>query len=206
VSEGRRGVCCRRRREQVRGVWSGEWSSKWPLLLAVIAGLAGAVFLGGCSGSDDGGRGAAETSLRVFSGEDFATVEPQEGVSFEAGAGSDGGGALRIEATGPKTVRLFTVEGLDVEEAMLIYRLELRSEGLSGTAYPEMWCSFAELGDYFSRGLESTVTGDAEWTTRQTPFRLEKGQNPDAVQFNVVVDGAGTVWVERVELLRTSLQ
>jgi hypothetical protein len=180
-------------------------SATLSITAVVIAALA--MLLAGCSGSGEaGGSAGAETSIRAFSDEDLAAVEAQEGVSFDETIGGDGGGSLRIEALGPMVVRLFTVEDVDMEEATLIYRAKLRSEGLAGTAYPEMWCSFAELGDYFSRGVDSKISGDNDWTSRQTPFFLEKGQNPDAVQLNLVVDGTGTVWIDQVELLRAPLK
>ncbi len=119
---------------------------------------------------------------------------------------SDGNGAVRVHVDEPTTIRLYETGDLDVEDARLVYEAKLRTEGVEGKVYLEMWCSFAGKGEFFSRALQSPVTGTTDWTTQQTPFFLKKGENPDNVKLNIVVDGKGTVWVDDVTLTRGPLE
>lgn len=135
--------------------------------------------------------------LRGFSGAD----RPIDAVAMTA---EDGG--WRIEASGPRTVHLFEIPDPDVEQCMLVNRMRMRSESLVGRAYLEMWCRFPGLGEFFSKGLNQTVCGTTGWATYETPFYLKKGQRPDLLKLNLVLEGAGTVWVRDVEVLQTPLK
>ena len=104
-----------------------------------------------------------------------------------------------------QTIRLFEVENPDVEQCVVTYRAKLKTENLTGEAYLEMWCRFPGKGEFFSRGLEHTVTGSNGWASYETPFFLKKGEKPDLIKVNVVVKGAGKVWVKGVELLKSPL-
>ena len=94
---------------------------------------------------------------------------------------------------------------IDVENARLIYQAKVRTAGLEGKTYLEMWCHLAGRGEFFSRGLHSALTGSTEWTTLETPFLLRAGERPDAVRLNLVVTGSGTVWIDDIRLLRSSI-
>ena len=130
----------------------------------------------------------------------------QSGVSFDKAISSDGRGSLRIDATGPTTVRLFETGDVDIEYARLIYQARLRSENVEGRAYLEMWCHFPGKGEFFSKGLMTPVTGTTAWTTAETPFFLKNGENPDNVKLNLVIDGKGIVWIDDIRLLKGALQ
>ena len=118
---------------------------------------------------------------------------------------SDGNGSLRITANKPATVRLYELGDIDVENARLIYQARLRTEEVSGQVYLEMWCHFPGKGQFFSRGLESPLSGSTEWTTEEIPFFLKKGQNPDDIKLNLVINGTGTVWIDDIRLLKGPL-
>jgi hypothetical protein len=120
---------------------------------------------------------------------------------------ADGNGSLRIQTDSPgKTVyRLFETGPIGKEDRMLIYSAKLRTEKLNGKAYLEMWCDFSGKGEFFSRGLQNPVTGTTDWTNVQTPFRLETGQMPANVKLNLVIEGAGTVWIDDIKLLLSPL-
>jgi hypothetical protein len=109
------------------------------------------------------------------------------------------------ESSKPQTIRLFEVPDPGVDQCMLIYRAKLKTEGLEGQAYLEMWCRFPGKGEFFSRGLQNTVTGSNNWASYETPFFLKKGQKPDLVKLNLVVKGTGKIWIKDVELLRAPL-
>jgi hypothetical protein len=133
---------------------------------------------------------------------DLTHVLPQAGVEFDAHTSSDGSGSLRIKAADSTTVRLYGVGDVDVEDARLVYRARLRTEGVAGQVFLEMWCRFPGRGEFFSRALDASLTGSTEWISQETPFFLERGQNPNHVALNIVITGAGTVWVDDVVLLK----
>jgi hypothetical protein len=113
--------------------------------------------------------------------------------------------AWLAESSKPQTIRLFEVPDPGVDQCMLVYRAKLKTEGLEGQAYLEMWCRFPGKGEFFSRGLQNTVTGSNNWASYETPFFLKKGQKPDLVKLNLVVKGTGKIWIKDVELLRAPL-
>lgn len=132
-------------------------------------------------------------------------VLTQTGVAFDSTTSADGNGSLKIIADAPASVRLFETGDIDVENARVIYRARLRTEGVEGNVYLEMWCSFTGKGEFFSRALQAPLTGTVEWTSQETPFFLKTGENPDNIKLNVVIDGKGTVWVDAIELIKGPL-
>ncbi len=145
------------------------------------------------------------TVLKAMPMDGSETPLTTTGVAFDGEVSSDGNGSLRLDATEPTTFRLAELNDIGVDEAQIIYRAKIRSEGVSGKAYLEMWCVFPELGEYFSRGLQDAVTGTVDWTSVEAPFLLQAGQKPSVVKLNVVVDGTGTVWVDDVRLMKGPL-
>jgi hypothetical protein len=120
------------------------------------------------------------------------------------GVTPEGDGWL-IEAGGARTVRLFEIADPDVESCLLAYRAQLRAERLDGRAYLEMWCRFPGRGEFFSKGFHAAVNGTTGWSSAETPFYLKRGQRPDLIRLNVVVEGSGVLRLKDVELLRTPL-
>lgn len=152
-------------------------------------------------------RSATETiELKRYPIDGLDGVISQSGVEFDRESSSDGGGSLRIEAQGPTVVRLFETGDPDVENARLIYQARLKSEGIEGQAYLEMWCSFQGKGEFFSRGLHTPVTGTTNWSTNETPFFLQKGENPDNIKLNLVINGKGRIWIDDIRLIKGALK
>jgi hypothetical protein len=144
--------------------------------------------------------------LKKFPVDSLDGVLTRNSVQLDKQHSSDGKGALKIIAGQPLTVRLFEVSGLDVDDARLIYRAKVRTEGVEGLVYLEMWCHFPGKGEFFSRGLQTPLSGTTNWTTEETPFFLKKGEKPDYVKLNLVVNGKGTAWIDDIRLLRAPLQ
>jgi len=134
--------------------------------------------------------------LRAFS--------PDKPTITQGGVRAEQGG-WRIEATGQQTIRLFEVENPAVEQCLLTYRAELKAEDLKGSAFLEMWCRLPGRGEFFSKGHQQAVSGTANWARYEIPFYLKEGQQPDLIKLNLVVGGAGTVWLRNIELLETPL-
>lgn len=132
----------------------------------------------------------------------FGAAEPtiaSHGVSVE----DDG---WRIDASDAGSVELFDVREPGVEQCMLTYRAELRSEDLTGGAYLEMWCRLPGQGEFFSKGLHHKVRGTTGWASHEVPFHLRAGQRPDLIRLNAAFEGPGTLWLRNVELQKTPLR
>ena len=151
----------------------------------------------GCSHSS---KQAVE--LKRFPMDNLAGLISLSGVHLDKQFSSDGNGSLRISVDKPTTFRLFETGDIDIENARLIYQAKLRTKGVNGQVYLEMWCHFPEKGAFFSRGLDSPLTGTTNWTTEQTPFFLKRGENPDNVKLNLIINGKGTVWIDDIRLLK----
>ena len=144
--------------------------------------------------------------LKRFALDDTEGLITQSGVCIDKAISSDGNGSLRIDAAAPTTVRLFETGDVDVENARLIYQAKVRTENVQGQVYLEMWCHFPGKGEFFSKGLTTPLTGTAAWTTVETPFFLKKGENPDNIKLNLVIDGKGTAWIDDIRLLKGILR
>ncbi len=149
---------------------------------------------------------AAVIELKHYPLDNIEGVLTQSAGQIDRQISSDGNGSLRIEATKSTTIRLFETGDIDIEDARLIYQAWLRTENAEGQVYLEMWCHFAGVGDAFSRGLATPLTGTTEWTTEEIPFFLKKGENPDNVKLNLVIKGKGTVWIDDIRLLKVPLR
>ncbi len=158
----------------------------------------------GRAGSPTGSTGASGDVLAAFPADSFEGVVDRATLSLDA-EGCDGTPSLLAEATEPAVYQLFTTGDIDVEGALLVYTAKVRTHELEGDAMLEMWCVFGEMGEFFSRGMDSTLTGTQDWTELMTVFRLEPGQNPDNVKLNLVVGGAGRVWIDDIKVTRAPL-
>lgn len=145
-------------------------------------------------------------AVKAFPVNSLDGVLTRTGVTLDTVVSSDGNGALKIIATQPTTIRLFEVRDVTLENARLLYRARVKTENVTGQVYLEMWCVFPGLGEYFSRSLQSPLSGTVDWTTQETPFFLLKGQKPEVIKLNVVINGQGTVWVDEIALLQGPLK
>jgi len=143
-----------------------------------------------------------DIELMKFPLDNLEGLLTQSGVEFDRTASTDGRGSVKISVAEPTIVRLFETGDIDVEDAALVYQAKMRAEGAEGAVYLEMWCHFEGKGEFFSRGLHSPLKGTVDWTTQEIPFFLKKGENPDNVKLNIVCEGAGTVWVDDVRLVK----
>jgi hypothetical protein len=116
----------------------------------------------------------------------------------------EGRASVKITTLWPTTVCLAEVTGLNVDEAKLVFTAKAKTE-LEGGAFLEMWVQVGG-GQYFSKGMNDPVTGKSDWKTIQTPFMLQKGQQPEKVTLNVVINGKGTIWIDDMVLSKEPLK
>ena len=154
------------------------------VILALVSGLAMA---------DD---------LRKLSLDDASSIGTT--IQTDSNVKTEGKSSIRITTIHPTTVCLGEVTGLDVENAMLLYKAKVKSD-LDGGAFLEMWVNVGG-GQYFSRGMNDPIKGKSDWKSIQTPFMFQKGQKPDKVTLNLVINGKGIVWIDDVVLSKAPLK
>ena len=135
-----------------------------------------------------------------------ADVITRSNVAFDPAVSVDGKGSVRVDAPGHMVVHLYEITDAGVDNARLVYRAKVKTKDVEGRVFLEMRVVFPGKGEYFSRGLDTYLTGTNDWTTQETPFFLKKGQRPEIVKLNLVVTGKGTAWIDDVKLIRGPLR
>ena len=144
--------------------------------------------------------------LKNFPVDNLDGVISRSDVYLDKEISSDGKGSLKIIATEPTVFNLYEVRDIDIENARLMYQARVRTENIDGQVYLEMWCHFPGRGEFFSRGLQSPLTGTKDWITLETPFFMKKGEKPDYVKLNLVIKGKGTAWIDDIRLIKGPLK
>jgi hypothetical protein len=167
---------------------------------AVLPGLAILLLVGSCAKNPEN-----LTELRHFPLDGLTGVIAERYVRVDRAISADGNGSLQVTADRPTVIKLYELDNLDVENALLIYRAQMRTEEVKGRVYLEMLCHFPDQGEFFSRDVQTPLSGTTDWTTEETPFFLRQGQNPDRIKLNLVFDGTGTAWIDDIRLLQGPL-
>jgi len=147
-----------------------------------------------------------EVELKRFPIDNLDGIIIQLGVQIDKQISSDGHGSLRITATEPRTVQLFEIKDVNVENAKLIYRAQVRTENLKGQIYMEIRCHFPNKVELFSRRRLTQMMGTEDWTKQEAVYYLANGMKPDNIKLNLIINGTGTVWIDDVRLLKGSLR
>ncbi len=149
-----------------------------------------------CAGSDD-----CDNTIRAYSIENPEDIIPGKNITFDSEVTWDGNGSCRINSKSQGVINLFETGDIDVENAVLIYKARIKSKEFDGKAFLQMWVFFCDGSRYFSRGLDFAVSGTRDWFLSQTPFFLKEGENPVNIKLQIVVAGAGTLWIDDVRLI-----
>lgn len=119
---------------------------------------------------------------------------------------TEGTASIRITTKWPTTICLDEVSELEIEEARLIYSAKVKTElDDTGNAFLEMWVQ-VNGGQFFSRGMDDIINSKSDWKAIRTPFNLQKGQKPEKVTLNLVINGKGTVWIDDISLSKEPLK
>lgn len=140
------------------------------------------------------------TELKHFPIDNLNGTVAQSGIQIDKAVSSDGNGSIKIEASGPIVIPLYNIDDVRVDDAQIIYEAKVKSESLNGQALLEMWCVFKDKSEFFSRGFDSVISGTSEWKTIKTVFNLRKGEMPEQIKLNIMVNGVGTVWIDDIRL------
>ena len=130
-----------------------------------------------------------------------AGVPPSADAVFDPGVSQDGNGSLRVETAEGGRLRLYELDDVGPVEGRLVYTGFLRSRDLQGMAFLEMWCHPAEGNPAFVRGMSQRVEKTSDWKPTELGFsKPETCSDPSFVELNVVIQGAGTVWIDDLRL------
>lgn len=142
--------------------------------------------------------------LKKLSLDDASAASPR--IEADAQVKVEGTGSIKVTTQWPTTVCLGEVTGPEIENAKLVYSAKVKAElEGSGTAFLEMWAHVGG-GQFFSKGMNDVAGPKTDWKTIRTPFLFQKGQKPDKVTLNLVINGRGTVWIDDVVLSKEPLK
>jgi hypothetical protein len=152
------------------------------------------------------GNASQAIQLKHFPIDTLEGIITGSGVSIDREISSDGHGSLKVDANQGRTVvRLFEINDITVDNAQLVYQARVRTKDVEGIAYTEMWCGFNGQGESFSRNPNTFLSGTNEWSTVMIYFFLKKGEKPDYIKLNLVIEGKGTAWIDDIGLFKTPL-
>lgn len=117
----------------------------------------------------------------------------------------EGSSSLRIDAKAPCRIPVAAFAGLDFDEFTLVTQAKIRTELESGSVVLETLIK-AKGGFYFSRALDKPLSGKNDWNDIQTFFHFKKGEKPEEIFVNLMVEGSGSVWIDAIKLQRKKLQ
>lgn len=148
----------------------------------------------------------ASEELARFPLDSLAELASPDYFTIDTGVTTDGVGSARLDATDAGSVTMLEVTDVDAQNTTLTFEARLRSQDLNGNAHIEMEVLLPDQEEPVRLpGLGRLVSGTTDWVVATSSFYFQPGQQPDAVRLDLVVDGAGTVWVDEVRLLRTPL-
>jgi hypothetical protein len=136
-----------------------------------VLGMCVAFILVGCSKAPQ-----EVVELKRFPIDSLEGIITQSGVQFDKEVSSDGNGSLKIVATEPTVVRLFELGDIDVENARLIYQAKVRTEGVEGQVFLEMWCPFPRQRGILFPGVTDPSHWHDKLDSRRDAVLLEKGR------------------------------
>lgn len=169
------------------------------VLSLLIIAVTSALGLGGC------GRGPAEPVREVASfpvdGDQDIVDRGGENVAFDREESADGGGSLRAESARPRTVRLYEVRNpRGLEGRLIVLTARLKSVGIRGEAFPELWIHESGRSDVQVRNPAGVVLKTQDWTPVRIEYRCERGERPDLLRVNLVIDGYGRAWIDDIRI------
>ncbi len=161
------------------------------LSIAITAALAA----GGC------GRGPVEVASFPLDGDQDIVDRGGENVVFDREESSDGGGSLRAESERPRTVRLYEIRNpRDLEGRLIVLTAQLKSVGVHGRVFPELWINAPGRNEVQARNPDGVIGKTRNWTPVRIEYRCEKGERPDLLRVNLVLDGNGRAWIDDIRI------
>lgn len=164
--------------------------------VALVALLAVLALVAGCSGK----KAEPPSDEAAFPADNLDGVVSSDLVVFDPAVSADGKGSLKITVEQPTTIRLYEVPLPKVENSTMTYKAKVKTQDFGGDAYLQMLVHFPSGGEMEAQNYNKATGGTTDWVAMEVPFSVRKGQKPDVVRLNLILNGAGTVWVDDVHL------
>lgn len=148
---------------------------------------------------------AAATAASPLATRTWSAEALPAGATLVAGEGQ---ASVRVVNPGPGPLRatLAVFRGPALSTPFWSVRGRVRTEGVAGQGFLEMWSTFPDGRSFFSRTLSPegplrTLEGTQRWRDFTLPFQSEPGHPaPVELTVNIFLPGAGTVEVGPLEL------
>ena len=130
----------------------------------------------------------------------------QSGVEIDNKISKDDNGSLLVNAQNPITVELFDLDQENFRNKRLTYKAQMRSEDLKATdamrgiSYLELIALFPDGEELISRGPRVPISGTTDWRPVETVLYVDKGNTPEKIKLNLIVEGEGKVWIDNIKL------
>jgi hypothetical protein len=167
----------------------------WALGLGSLAVLV--VLAIGCSK-----KAEPPSDIEYFPADSKDRVVGAEMVTVDPAVSADGKGSLKITVEQPTTVQLYEVPSPKAENSDIFYKAKLKAKDFGGDAYLQMIIHYPSGGEVTAHNYEKAIGGTTDWTAMETKANIRKGQKPDVVRLNLILNGGGTVWVDDVHLFK----
>lgn len=135
--------------------------------------------------------------LPGFSGYSF---EPGEATPVATDRVVAEGDHWRVSADSAQSVRLFELHPKGLNASRLAFVAEAKAIEVYGTAHLEMWVNFPGKGEFFSKALDTPLTGNLEWSHYSAPFVLPGDLQPDRIRLQLTFADRGTVLLRDVRV------
>jgi hypothetical protein len=157
------------------------------------------ILLGACSRSSKMG------TIREFPLNSLDNIIATDNVYFDKDISSDNLGSLRIETGKPIIIPLFKITDLKIDNSRLVYSAKIRTQQVIGQVYLEMNCHLSEQASLNTTAQANLLSGSSDWKEQEASIDLQKGQMPDSLMLNLIINGRGIVWIDDIKLSRDPL-
>lgn len=120
--------------------------------------------------------------------------------------------SIRVASKGEaRKVTVLVIQRPPIQRANYAVRGQVRTKGVEGRAFLEMWSHFEGGDRFFSRtlgaqGPMAALTGDQQWRPFLLPFQNKaEGPAPSRLEVSVVLPGSGQVWLGPLEIVQFEL-
>ena len=129
---------------------------------------------------------------------------------FDAKTSYDGNGSILIHNNGNiKKIHLYSIENSNdlsnSDNSYLIYSLYAKTKDFYGYAFLEIRCAIDDK-EFFSQGIYNKITDNIKWKRYKTDFIIKKNENLKKIELNLIINGKGKIWIDKIQLLKKELK
>lgn len=124
-------------------------------------------------------------------------------LSFDEEVTSDGLGSVRVDTEEKTTAYLFVIDSIPVDKAKLKWSIMCKTRNFEGNVFLEMGIKIGrdeEEIETFLHYSRDSISGDTDWRKMEIEFLVDGKENL-LTQLNVVIDGSGTVWLDKARFI-----